>query len=184
MVLSLIFQSHLISFSVFVLSSYCFRLTLVSFNLFSSLSVLALNFFLFLSPCLCPSCLLYKVENHLWWDNYWMTTSDEQFTIIFKCSVSAHVANGFTCTFSSPTMFRLTGVAYWKTISWLWQYRSVINMSLFFWFCLMLGEFLGGEGDSSCSNSEDQGRSVEPLYQNSKGKNTPYSTCVLLKWLY
>ncbi len=111
-----------------------------------------------------------------------MTTSDEQFTIIFKCSVSAHVANGFTCTFSSPTMFRLTGVAYWKTISWLWQYRSVINMSLFFWFCLMLGEFLGGEGDSSCSNSEDQGRSVEPLYQNSKGKNTPYSTCVLLKW--
>jgi len=69
--------------------------------------------------------------------------------------------------------------------------RNVLSMAVLIsyqcllWFCLMLGEFLGGEGDSSCSNPEDQSRSFEPLYQNSKGKKSPYSTYVLLlKWLY
>lgn len=61
------------------------------------------------------------------------------------------------------------------------DYGSIDQLSMsVLWFCLTLGEFLGGEGDSSCSDSEDQSRSVEPLYQNSKGKNTPYSTFVLL----
>ncbi len=57
-------------------------------------------------------------------------------------------------------------------------------MSSFLWFCLMLGEFLGGEGDSSCSNSEDQGRSVEPLYQNSKGKKTLHTAHVYFLSVY
>lgn len=126
-----------------------------------------------------------------WCQNYLtITTTDERFTIL------SSVLNQAFCCFMHMTPLGQCLCACGKRVMYIISvtivpkkylvYGSIDHLSMsLLWFCLMLGEFLGGEGDSSCSNPEDQSRSGEPLYQNSKGKNSPYSTCVLrLKWLY